>query len=684
MDFDDLDDVIQAPPPKQSKSVSFQPKVKQSTAKTESKVPPPPQPMKAEPPVAETAVVTKEKDSCSLSAAAAAAAKMDVDEEFSGKNADNSEVKEEEDREIPETLNVAGDFMDEDVEEDYVVAEYDVYYTPRDPATQLYVLQYPLRPLWRPYELEQRCTEVRVKPNSGEMEIDLSIDTDSDNYDQRGKMTKQTLSSSGKLPKATTYAVGVLSGKKLYLNLVHAVVQLRPSMDHLDSGESKKKYNPNLAVKEGSNNDAIVGPSRKQNKQMDPEAVESWISLKYHSSATELAERYFRKVVTEQNDPLQFLMNPYDYLNSLCPGAVVNKLTSSGPSRRSLLSLPLEERLKTLLVEGPSVQRFNTIKHLAPDDPVDDVLEILQKYAHLVQGLWVPKTRIRHPNVQGAEVLARDYALLLFSQSPVIKDSKLDILGSHKSIGKVVLRDIAVERPFCKDWKFKESTDVSFMKLYPDVVEKQMKLWQAHEPQILDKFKRKPISSSKSSFKSGPSMRSDEGAVRATSVALSASTSMSKETREALPKELKKLFHSHKVCSFQTICQGLRDIAVSMSALPKADARAAAAVAAAKGIDAPQEELRSVICEVAFNVHGVYVLKSSSEHPELDPLRKVVIDLFLGSGPNAKLKKGEFMEAAKIRLQKEPTNSEFQKVINEICVSKGGAWVLKSGDGVPK
>ena len=72
------------------------------------------------------------------------------------------------------------------------------------------------------------------------------------------------------------------------------------------------------------------------------------------------------------------------------------------------------------------------------------------------------------------------------------------------------------------------------------------------------------------------------------------------------------------VASFQTILQGLRDMAVSMSALPKADARASAAVLAA---DAPQEELQSVICDIAVNIHGVYLLKSSPEHSEVDPLR---------------------------------------------------------------
>ena len=76
---------------------------------------------------------------------------------------------------------------------------------------QIYVLQYPLRPYWRPYELGERCDEVctahllqscssswretnlfksilfvlqvRVKPASAEVEVDLSIDVDSKNYD---------------------------------------------------------------------------------------------------------------------------------------------------------------------------------------------------------------------------------------------------------------------------------------------------------------------------------------------------------------------------------------------------------------------------------------------------------------------------------------------------------------------
>ncbi|KAL2927382.1 DNA-directed RNA polymerase III subunit RPC5 [Bienertia sinuspersici] len=387
-------------------------------------------------------------------------------------------------------------------------------------------------------------------------------------------------------------------------------------------------------------------------------------------------------VMEEQEDDDDHVVAEYDaYFTPSDPRTRVRVKMNSGEMKVDLLIDTVCDNYdpgfsgaNIINKQGPSVQRFSAIKHLAREDTDEDILQVLQKHARLVQGLWVPKTGIRYLQSQPVESLARDFALVLFSQNPVIKDSQLKDLGSRKSVGKAVLREIAVERPSCKDWKFKEPVDVSFMKLYPKVVEQQQKLWQDTEQQVLQIIAKR----SKNSTRLGSSTPSDEGASRPNNVARPVSNySMSKETREALPKVLRKLFQTHKVCS-------LTDMAVTVSSHPKADVKAALIMAAAKGVDAPEKELQAAICEFTVNVHGVYVLKSSSEYPEYDPLRKLVIDLFLGSGPNAKLKKGEFLEAAKLRLQKEPTNSEFQKVISEFCVSKGGAWVLRSSDGVEK
>lgn len=47
------------------------------------------------------------------------------------------DVKEEEERENRETSNVGDDVMEVDVKEHSVVAQYDVYYTPRGPYTRV-------------------------------------------------------------------------------------------------------------------------------------------------------------------------------------------------------------------------------------------------------------------------------------------------------------------------------------------------------------------------------------------------------------------------------------------------------------------------------------------------------------------------------------------------------------------
>ncbi|KAL7231973.1 hypothetical protein ACSBR2_010067 [Camellia fascicularis] len=605
----------------------------------------------------------------------------------------------------PKCGEVKDDPMEEDDDgRDRVVREIDVFFTPQiDSNTQLYVMQYPLRPCWRPYELDDRCEEVRVKPTSTEVEVDLSIDVDSKNYDTdadpRVRMTKQTLSSSMRPTSATGYAVGVLMGNKLHINPIRAVVQLRPSMEHLKSGGSKKKNsgtsNADVTIKsEDLKDEKSAGPSKKQNKlpatsnEHNNDLGEGWVALKYHSSKSDFSVRYLEKMAVDEGSPIHFSMSPYDYVSSLCPGAFNGNIKPKGPPKRFLLSLPLEERFKTWLREGPPANRFNTIKHLAPTDSIEDVLGVLQKLAHLVQGLWVPKTALFEGN-HGVEGLARDYILLLFSKNPAISYEQINVARSLGKAIKGVLNVLAIERPSLKDWKFKELPDTSFMKLHPNIVKEQEQAWGRVEKSITESIfgsRKGPIglkNSAKPDMANRPGTSKNPSKVTARSSNGAVSrTPMSIETREALPKALQKLFQTHKVCSFQQICQRLREMALSESTRPKGVPKDA--IAAAKGFDTPQEELLEIIGQVATNIHGVYVSKSSSDHPQYDPLRKVVIDLLIAEGPNAKLKKASIVEAAKMQLNRDITPNEYQKVLNELCISQGSAWVLKRGDGNPK
>ncbi|XP_076882440.1 uncharacterized protein LOC143530919 [Bidens hawaiensis] len=188
-------------------------------------------------------------------------------------------------------------------------------------------------------------------------------------------------------------------------------------------------------------------------------------------------------------------------------------------------------------------------------------------------------------------------------------------------------------------------------------------LFRKSKPNVVD---RRPLSSN-----------STNAVPPRTTNAPSSKPPLTDETREVLPKALQKLFQVYKVCSMNQIRQRLRDMAVSENTQRKGTREAKAAAAAA---DAPLEELQKILTEVAVDIHGSFVLKSSPDHPQYDALRKIVINLFKAQGPGGKLKKANIFAAAEVALKRQITNAEYQKVLSEICISQNALWVLKSGD----
>ncbi|CAA7405574.1 unnamed protein product [Spirodela intermedia] len=589
-------------------------------------------------------------------------------------------------------------------EEGEVVREIDVFFNPSplDSDTQLYVMQYPLRPCWRPYELNERCQEVRMKPKQSKIEFDMAMDVDSENYDgeveEHLRLRKQVLSSS-KIPYVTGYAVGILVGNQLHLNPVHAVMQFRPLMSHIDPSGLQKRKHISQRTGVATSDDEEVQESAKPSTSRGKTALESttengddseeWVSLKYHAADSPISSRYQRKMLSEAGDHIPFLMNSSDYLNCLCPGTSAGNDKIRGLSRRIMLTIPLDERLKKLFLEGGQVHRFDALMHLAPSESPDAALRIIQQYAVLVQGLWIAKTSLL---LDGRQALVRDYILFLFTKKNTIPISKVKEINLSMEDMKPILSSLAFERSICNDWKFKEPTDLSFIKRFPDIVNIQESFWSRRQEQIMNAspgILKSPVLMAKCSTKQGLGVKSagsgsvDQSLKRANeTTASSGMSTLSDEIREALPKALNELFRNHRVCSMNQIRQGLREMAVSKSTLPKADPRPF--VLAAHGASAPAPELESIICRVAEKIHDVFVPKSSS-NPALNPLRNVVITLLRGRPRTEKLKKGEIVAAVEMALKKQFSASDFNQVLSELCVSNRGAgWLLKSGDDMPK
>ncbi|XP_074591886.1 uncharacterized protein LOC141847717 [Curcuma longa] len=580
-------------------------------------------------------------------------------------------------------MDVDGGFEEEVEEDDIVVREIDVLCSPSplDEDTYLYILQYVLRPSWRPYELNERCDKVRVKPTKSKIEIDMSLDIDSENYDQEAadvlRLEKQTLSSS-KTPLVASYAVGMLNGNQLHLNPVHAVVQLRPSIGYLDPEMKQNAQSAESSAKSDINAAGLPGSSIKQEKlgqagsNVGGENDEPWMSLEYHPIDSHFTDRYHQKMIAEDHHQIPFLIKPSDYIDSLHPGTSTDNKRKKVFSLRHLLSLPLEERLKKWFCEVCHVNNFNALLDLAPDSSKEDVLNVLPHYADLVQGLWVTKSSLLH---EGEAALYRDYLLYLFSMNPIILTDRLRMI---KYTGlKSILVPLAVERRVLKHWKFIKSTDFVFIRNNPKIVDEQEKAWLACWNNIKKSLGEKMHVPAPTGKRVKIADDVHESKDKASNTAVS---SLSSETQEYLPKILLKIFQDKKIRSINSVVNGLRGLAISNSSRPRDDPKIRAIInAATNAASAPISELQSIVSQIAVDVHGVYVLKSTGSS-DLHRLRDVVIDLFRGKEPNAKLNKQEIRIAAKTRHQKDINDSDYNQVIRELCDSSKGSWVLKSGD----
>ena len=189
--------------------------------------------------------------------------------------------------------------------------------------------------------------------------------------------------------------------------------------------------------------------------------------------------------------------------------------------------------------------------HLAPSESPESILTVIQQYADLVQGLWISKTSLL---LGGRQALVRDYILFLFSKKNMIPISKIKEINLPMDDIKSILSSLAFERTICKDWKFREPTDASFIKRFPLIVKIHEGLWSRRQEQISSPGILKISMMSKCSSRPGLGVKSGSGgidqSVRKSTEMLPGPgvSTLSEEIRDALPKALIELFRNHRVC----------------------------------------------------------------------------------------------------------------------------------------
>ncbi|KAJ4763354.1 DNA-directed RNA polymerase III subunit RPC5 [Rhynchospora pubera] len=583
---------------------------------------------------------------------------------------------------------------EEEEEEDVVEREIDVFLTPfplDQNETEIYVLQYPLRPNWQTYELERRCTEVRMMPKCKKMEVDFSIDDDRQTFDADMArplgINKQTLKSIS-VPSAADYAVGILRNNQLHLNPINGVVQLRPVIrsDH----QNRKR----IAQQMDEKNVQDSMPSSSKMAKTEPvdstqteNEDESWLPLEFLPEGSLLSEEYHKRMITTEHIKIQFGMTQSDYVGALCPGESISRRETKEAIIRELRKLPLEERLKKWFTEVSQLNRFDFIEYLlAPAVPVQEVLQQVQMLADLVRGVWVTKTALLY---EGYEAVVRDYILLQFTKGNSIPYEKLranlgrDVLG-NKDL-RPLLANLITSKPKDEKVKFKGSPDPTFSKRHADVVRRMEKAWSAREESILERVRelnKNGFSGTKRVFlkedkenkvaENGLGQGDGRTAISANKLIVTP------ETQKHLVEALNKIFSEQKVRTIRSVVRDLRELAKRLSALPKtSDKNKHLIEGALCGASAAQTELQNIVKKVAVHIYGVYVMKA----PKKEHLRNVLFLLFLeAKNPKAVLRKEEVMQRGQALFRREISESEYTQVVEEICITTDdGGLMLRAG-----
>lgn len=239
----------------------------------------------------------------------------------------------------------------------------------------------------------------------------------------------------------TTFRPSSLAGE-LHLTPLHGLVQLRPSLSHLDKtdagskkvgiggveggalsegdttgseGEEAKPVQVRFARPDSVRaSQSVRKPSYQSQEQQREE--ETWVPLLYHGMDSECATEERQLLFASEEDYRNvFGVTQSEYLDVVCPMERPEErgvpATPSGVvSLSQLKMLPVPQQVKELLARSHVMQFEKLCSLLGGRSQSLVLLEAVQECGVLVQGCWVVASEVVYPG-EGSSVLrsARDY-----------------------------------------------------------------------------------------------------------------------------------------------------------------------------------------------------------------------------------------------------------------------------------
>lgn len=234
--------------------------------------------------------------------------------------------------------------------------------------------------------------------------------------------------------------------EQLHLTPLHSIVQLRPSLSHLDKADSgAKKAAATVAGSDGGGDTTesegeeakpvVVKFARRESKVKSQQksvgrrmnfheamenrrTSENWITVQYNNlESYEAAEERRLLFADHENQSSLFSQTMEDYVDTVCPRTVTQEATppvampTGVLSLADLKSLPLNQQVVKLLRNAHMMQLNRLCSMLGVmGGAVMSVCEAVRSCAVLVQGCWVVSSQQLFPGDDNASKRSsRDY-----------------------------------------------------------------------------------------------------------------------------------------------------------------------------------------------------------------------------------------------------------------------------------
>ncbi|GLE04032.1 hypothetical protein PINS_up012943 [Pythium insidiosum] len=390
------------------------------------------------------------------------------------------------------------------MDDDPVVCEIPVHLA-ENLRRNLYMVQFPLRPAYRPMPTAPRAA--RLKPEHRILQLDYDVDQKSEHFDADAEdylKQKYLRLQSAAVPPLSNYAVGVFRQGQLHLTPVSAVVQMRPSLAHIDDAieDAVEDRDVDMEQEHKSEESAVKEVQFQFKKKPSERAItaiqnsyaykkqqinaETWRELKVHDRESATTESEFENLFSEREEDVISTMSAEEYLKALRyrtaatdnhshhshhhnhhgSDADADKLEQRVTPLSSVDASDLDT-LQCLMTEH--IAHFDDLVKLLPKRSEEEVLAAVSRVAVSVRGRLLPKSE--YVSANEAAVHARQVILEALAKKPS-GVSRVEIVEKHAldaALAKKILESFASLDSTTRLWSFKRDHDDSFVKRFPAV-----------------------------------------------------------------------------------------------------------------------------------------------------------------------------------------------------------------------